>query len=103
MVPEIYRAGQQAYERGESFLTGNPYRCNDDRHYDWSAGWFERMRHYDNLSHEAYIKEQEAEQIEITKEREAKENKKKTLNIIRKFKNSKKGKAEAAGQTTLFS
>ena len=101
-VSDAYKAGQIAFEQGKNFLEDHPYPCTDPKHYEWSAGWFERNRYYEELSRKEYQKEDaEIERI-FFEEQQAKEKEKEVKKAEEKFKKSKKGKAEAAGQKSLF-
>lgn len=102
MPSEIFKQGQQAYERGETFVSHNPFPCTDDRHYEWFAGWYEREIYYRNLSREELMKEDEEYNRQLLIEKEAEEKKKEIIKAEKRYKKSKKGRAEAAGQGTLF-
>jgi len=101
-VTEIYKQGQQDFEKGVPFIDGNPFRCTDERHFEWSCGWLERRNHYQALSRIELTKEDEEFNRKILEEQEKKKKEKEIIQSDKRFKKSKKGKAEAAGQTTLF-
>jgi hypothetical protein len=94
-----YQYGQQAFEQGSSFLD-NPYIIAQEpnKFFAWSKGWWDKNKHYENINKEIFLKEEEEINKEIHEQERVKEVKKQE----EKYKKSKKGRAEEAGQGTLF-
>lgn len=98
-----YRFGKQAYEQGKSFLD-NPFHCwyNKKEYSDWAKGWWDKNNYYERLTSEELQKEQRIEEERFFQEQETKRQEEAAKKAEEKYKKSKKGKAEAAGQSTLF-
>jgi hypothetical protein len=95
MNTELFKLGQQAYERGCSFILDNPFFAWDKQHYDWAEGYFERKDHYDAISKLEIKKEDEELAKKYAEEQEIK------IKEL-KFKKSKQYKLEQNGQRPLF-
>lgn len=89
--------GQHAFESGLSFFD-NPFFCTDENHYDWSKGWLERARFYEEKDRRILHQEDELINQKIQMEAEREEQKM----IQEKYEKTKKGRMESLGQTTIF-
>lgn len=98
-----YIYGQQAFEEGKSFLD-NPYHSwnNPLEYFSWAKGWWDKNHYYERLSSEETQKEKKIEDEKFFQEQEKKRQEETAKKEEAKYKKSKKGRAEAAGQGTLF-
>lgn len=101
-VTDNYRFGQQAWERGDSFLKNPFHSWYDKEYFEWAAGWWERQSYYEGLSRIELLKEDEEINKKFSEEQDIKNKEQERLKAEERYKASKKGKAEAAGQKSLF-
>jgi hypothetical protein len=98
MHDQAYREGKQAWYDGVGWLM-NPYQIHreeeEDKSLSWSQGWREISKKFEEADRIALQKEIEAEYAAEEAARKAKEE-------IKEKKKTKKGRAELAGQDTLF-
>jgi len=102
----------KAYKQGWDFATidytekrnpllDNPYTVwvHGEKYFEWSIGYRDGVETiYDKLFRPKYLEEDRQERIRIEEEFRNKEEEK----VAKKHAKTKKGKAEAAGQNTLF-
>jgi len=92
MNMSAYKEGEQAYYESVGFIA-NPYpiAIEEDRFKSWSRGWWDVHNRLDSADQEQIkaqiAKEVEQERLEIQ---------------MKKKQKSKKGRAELAGQATMF-
>ncbi len=92
MKTVAYHEGRQAWYKGVGWVQ-NPYNVTNhtQKYYEWHSGWSESESVEEEMSYKVYTQERTEEIIAEKKQYELREHQK-----------TKAGRAELAGQSTLF-